>query len=103
MHAHEGAFCAPTAERLFRTRYKKAPSFLSIHLGIRADVLPPGSGGWVSVGGWEQRNVCVTGGCLQSTAGLLCPEPCTAPPPSLPPECHQIIVEDWDKMEVGGM
>lgn len=32
------------AERLFRTRYKKAPSFLSIHMGIRADVLPPGSG-----------------------------------------------------------
>ncbi|KAI3431833.1 hypothetical protein D9Q98_010586 [Chlorella vulgaris] len=47
----------PESERLFRTRYKKAPSFLSIHMGIRADVLPPGS------------------------------------------ECHQIIVEDWEKME----
>ena len=34
----------PPAERLFRQRYKKAPSFLSIHMGIKADVLPPGSG-----------------------------------------------------------
>lgn len=33
-----------SAERLFRNRYKKAPSFLSIHIGIKADVLPPGSG-----------------------------------------------------------
>lgn len=47
----------PESERLFRTRYKKAPSFLSIHIGIKADVLPPGS------------------------------------------ECHQIIVEDWERME----
>lgn len=47
----------PESEKLFRQRYKKAPSFLSIHMGIRADALTPGS------------------------------------------ECHQIIVEDWDKME----
>ncbi|KAL4439820.1 hypothetical protein ABPG75_002821 [Micractinium tetrahymenae] len=47
----------PESERLFRQRYKKAPSFLSIHMGIKADALAPGS------------------------------------------ECHQIIVEDWDKME----
>ncbi|KAL4423632.1 hypothetical protein ABPG77_009219 [Micractinium sp. CCAP 211/92] len=47
----------PESEKLFRQRYKKAPSFLSIHMGIRADALAPGS------------------------------------------ECHQIIVEDWDKME----
>eukprot|EP00884_Botryococcus_braunii_P012292 jgi/Botrbrau1/21063/Bobra.0144s0062.1 len=31
----------PKAERLFRQRYKKSPSFLTIHLGIRADALPP--------------------------------------------------------------
>lgn len=47
----------PESEKLFRQRYKKAPSFLSIHMGIKADALAPGS------------------------------------------ECHQIIVEDWDKME----
>ena len=28
------------AEKRFRKRYTKAPSFLSMHLGIKADVLP---------------------------------------------------------------
>ena len=56
------------AEKLFRQRYKKAPSFLSIHMGIRADVLPPGSGEerlaclacslQFGVGGLEQAAVC---------------------------------------------
>ena len=27
-------------EKKFRQRYTKAPSFLSVHLGVRADVLP---------------------------------------------------------------
>lgn len=33
----------PESERLFRNRYKKSPSFLSIHMGVKADVLPPGT------------------------------------------------------------
>ena len=33
----------PPSEVAFRSRYKKSPSFLSIHLGVRADVLPPGT------------------------------------------------------------
>eukprot|EP00899_Mesostigma_viride_P021314 jgi/Mesvir1/29184/Mv25474-RA.1 len=33
----------PEEERAFQTRYKKSPSFLTIHLGIKADVLPPGT------------------------------------------------------------
>lgn len=33
----------PESERLFRKRYKKSPSFFSMHLGVRADVLPPGT------------------------------------------------------------
>ncbi len=32
----------PQSERDFLTRYKKAPSFLSIHMGIDADALPEG-------------------------------------------------------------
>ena len=36
-HAHTHA------ERLFRQRYTKAPSFLSIHMGVKAEVLPPGT------------------------------------------------------------
>jgi hypothetical protein len=33
----------PPSEKAFRKRYKKSPSFLSIHMGVRADVLPAGS------------------------------------------------------------
>jgi prolycopene isomerase len=31
----------PKSEQLFRARYKKSPSFLSIHMGVRADVFGP--------------------------------------------------------------
>ena len=30
----------PRSEQLFRKRYKKSPSFISIHMGVKADVLP---------------------------------------------------------------
>jgi len=30
----------PKSEQLFRKRYKKSPSFISIHMGVKADVLP---------------------------------------------------------------
>jgi len=33
----------PKAEKRWQTRYKKSPSFLSIHLGVAAEVLPPGT------------------------------------------------------------
>ena len=33
----------PPSEQAFRKRYKKSPSFLSIHMGVRADVLPAGT------------------------------------------------------------
>ncbi|KAL6785413.1 CRTISO1 [Auxenochlorella protothecoides x Auxenochlorella symbiontica] len=33
----------PEAEKLFRGRYKLAPSFLSIHAGVKEQVLPPGT------------------------------------------------------------
>jgi prolycopene isomerase len=33
----------PPEEAAFRAKYKKAPSFLSMHLGIQADCLPPGT------------------------------------------------------------
>lgn len=31
----------PKSEQLFRARYTKSPSFLSIHMGVRADVFGP--------------------------------------------------------------
>jgi prolycopene isomerase len=33
----------PTAEKKWRKRYEKSPSFLSLHLGVEAQVLPPGT------------------------------------------------------------
>ncbi|MBW4574753.1 MAG: carotene isomerase [Aphanothece sp. CMT-3BRIN-NPC111] len=33
----------PTAEKKWQQRYQKSPSFLSLHLGVEADVLPPGT------------------------------------------------------------
>jgi prolycopene isomerase len=33
----------PTAEKKWRQRYQKSPSFLSLHLGVEAQVLPPGT------------------------------------------------------------
>ncbi|KAK9790545.1 hypothetical protein WJX73_008664 [Symbiochloris irregularis] len=33
----------PESEERFRGRYKKSPAFLTIHAGVRADVLPPGT------------------------------------------------------------
>lgn len=31
----------PKEEKDFQERYVKAPSFLSIHMGVKAEVLPP--------------------------------------------------------------
>ncbi len=33
----------PKAEKNWQKRYKKSPSFLSVHLGVKAEVLPPGT------------------------------------------------------------
>ena len=48
----------PGREQRWRQRYQKSPSFLSLHLGVNASVLPAGT------------------------------------------ECHHILLEDWDSMEV---
>ncbi len=33
----------PVAEKKWQQRYQKSPSFLSLHMGVKADVLPPGT------------------------------------------------------------
>ncbi|MFB2838257.1 carotenoid isomerase [Floridanema evergladense] len=48
----------PQTEKKWQQRYQKSPSFLSLHLGVEADVLPFGT------------------------------------------ECHHIVLEDWQKMEL---
>ena len=36
----------PPSEQAFRKRYKKSPSFLSVHMGVKADVIPQGMALW---------------------------------------------------------
>jgi prolycopene isomerase len=48
----------PEGEKKWQQRYQKSPSFLSLHLGVKADVLPAGT------------------------------------------ECHHILLEDWEQMEL---
>ncbi|MEO1294714.1 MAG: carotenoid isomerase [Cyanobacteria bacterium J06636_16] len=50
----------PTTEQRWQARYTKAPSFLSLHLGVKADVIP------------DQT------------------------------DCHQILLDAWDKLEAPG-
>jgi len=37
------ASAMPAEEKAFQSRYRKSPSFLSIHMGVDASVLPPGT------------------------------------------------------------
>lgn len=37
------AECMPQEEKNFQKLYRKSPSFLSIHMGVKAEVLPPGT------------------------------------------------------------
>jgi len=37
------AAALPKSEQKWQRRYRKSPSFFSLHLGVRADVLPPGT------------------------------------------------------------
>jgi prolycopene isomerase len=37
------ASATPAAERTWRRRYRPSPSFLSLHLGVRAEAIPPGT------------------------------------------------------------
>jgi prolycopene isomerase len=48
----------PPSEQRWQQRYQQSPSFLSLHLGIRGEALPPGT------------------------------------------ECHHILLETWDRMEL---
>ena len=33
----------PPSEQAFRKRYKKSPSFVSVHMGVKAEVIPKGA------------------------------------------------------------
>lgn len=71
----------PKEEVEFRGRYKKSPSFLSIHMRVDAETLLRGHRGGIKGKqrkGAHSRNPKLDDGELQ---------------------CHHIILEDWEKME----
>ena len=80
-----------------RQRYTKAPSFLSIHMGVRADALPPGT---------ECHHICVDAWAeMEAPLGTVFVSIPTLLDPGLaPPGAHivHIFTPDWiDAWKVG--
>jgi prolycopene isomerase len=74
---------APAAERTWRRRYKPSPSFLSLHLGVRADLIPAGTHvHHLLLERWEEIEA-EQGTVFVSMPSLL--------DPSLAPEGHHIV------------
>lgn len=84
----------PVAEQKWRQRYEKSPSFLSLHLGVEASVLPPGTEcHHILLEDWDKMEA-VHGTILVSIPTLLDPD--------LAPKGYHIIhaftpsgMEDW--------
>ena len=73
----------PAAERTWRRRYRPSPSFLSLHLGVRADLIPEGTHvHHLLLERWEDLEA-EQGTVFVSMPSLL--------DPSLAPEGHQIV------------
>jgi prolycopene isomerase len=87
----------PRAERKWRERYQKSPSFLSLHLGVEASVLPPESDcHHISVKYWDK---------MEEPEGTIFVSIPTLLDPSLAPEGYHIIhaftpswIDDWEKL-----
>ncbi|MGF1482102.1 MAG: carotenoid isomerase [Cyanophyceae cyanobacterium] len=73
----------PAAEKRWRQRYQKSPSFLSLHLGVEADVLPPGTEcHHILLEEWER---------MEEEQGTIFVSIPTLLDPSLAPEGYHII------------
>ena len=87
----------PAAEKTWQQRYQKSPSFLNLHLGVQADVLPPGTEcHHILLEDWQKMEA-PEGTIFVSIPTLLDPE--------LAPPGHHIIhtftpnwIEDWQKL-----
>ncbi|KAF3320140.1 prolycopene isomerase 1 [Carex littledalei] len=86
----------PEEEKNFQKRYVKAPSFLSIHMGVKASVLPPDTDchHFILEDGWAN---------LEKPYGSIFLSIPTVLDPSLAPEGHHILhifttsgIEDWE-------
>ncbi|WP_293121442.1 carotenoid isomerase [Moorena sp. SIO4G3] len=84
----------PAAERKWQQRYQKSPGFLSLHLGVKADVLPPGTEcHHIVLEDWEN---------MEDAEGTIFVSIPTLLDPNLAPEGYHILhtftpswMEDW--------
>ncbi|HBE16284.1 MAG TPA: carotene isomerase [Cyanobacteria bacterium UBA11149] len=84
----------PASEKRWQERYQKSPSFLSLHLGVKAEVLPPGTEcHHILLEDWEK---------MQDSQGTIFVSIPTLLDPDLAPEGHHIIhtftpswIEEW--------
>ncbi len=84
----------PAAERKWQQRYQKSPSFLSLHLGVKADALPDGTEcHHILLEDWER---------METPEGTIFVSIPTLLDPSLAPPGHHIVhtftpswLEDW--------
>jgi len=87
----------PLNEKKWQKRYKKSPSFLSLHLGVKADVLPLGTEcHHIILEDWEK---------METPEGTIFVSIPTLLDPSLAPEGYHILhvftpswLEDWQGM-----
>ena len=85
----------PTAEKKWRQRYEKSPSFLSLHLGVEASVLPPGTDcHHILLEDWDK---------MEATEGTVLVSIPTLLDPDLAPEGYHIIhaftpswIQEWE-------
>jgi len=91
------AAAMPKAEKQWQKRYQKSPSFLSVHLGVAAEVLPPGT---------ECHHVLLEDwASMEKSEGTIFVSIPTLLDPSLAPVGHHIIhtftpswVEEWQNL-----
>ncbi|BAU67224.1 carotene isomerase [Stanieria sp. NIES-3757] len=84
----------PASEKRWQQRYQKSPSFLSLHLGVKAEVLPPQTEcHHIVLEDWEK---------METAEGTIFVSIPTLLDPTLAPEGHHIIhtftpswLEDW--------
>jgi prolycopene isomerase len=87
----------PTAEKNWQKRYQKSPSFLSLHLGVEADLLPLGTEcHHIILEEWDK---------MEAPEGTIFVSIPTLLDPDLAPEGHHILhvftpswIEDWQGM-----
>lgn len=87
----------PRSEQNWQQRYQKSPSFFSLHLGIKADVLPPGTEcHHILLEDWQQ---------MEAARGTIFVSIPTLLDPSLAPAGHHIVhtftpdwIENWQNL-----